>query len=141
MGKASEFFSKLKSVRHIELMAIGLVVVLALTVYFSCASCADEQTTNAVPANADYCTAMQIRLENVVSQIDGVGNASIVINWDKSVPSSAFASSQSENPKATGAVIVCDGGNSTKVKLDVTYAVSTLLGLSIENIIVYKKSN
>lgn len=139
MGKASEFFSKLKSVRHIELISIGLVVVIALTVYFTCASCGEEKTVAAVPTNADYCTAMQIRLENVVSQIDGVGSASIVINWDKSVPSS-FASSQSENPKATGAVIVCEGGNSTKVKLDVTYAVSTLLGLSIENIIVYKKS-
>ncbi len=60
-----------------------------------------------------------------------------MINWDRSV-SVTFGGSN-ENPKATGVIVVCQGGNSTKVKLDVIYAVSTLLDLSIEKIIVYPK--
>lgn len=142
MGKASDFIARLKSIRHIELIAGGLLLVAVLAVYFACASCTSDKSekTSSVPAGADYCTSMQIQLENVVSQISGVGDASVVINWDKSTASS-FASSQTENPKATGVIVVCAGGDSTKVKLDVIYAVSTLLDLSIEKIIVYPKSN
>ena len=54
--------------------------------------------------------------------------------------SASFSGSQSENPKAVGVLVVCDGGGNTKVKLDVIYAVSTLLDLSIEKIMVYPKS-
>lgn len=142
MGKASDFIARLKSVRHIELIAGGLLLVAVLAVYFSCASCASDKSekTSTVPSGADYCTSMQIQLESVVSQISGVGDASVVINWDKST-SNSFANTQTENPKATGVIVVCAGGDSTKVKLDVIYAVSTLLDLSIEKIIVYPKSN
>ena len=142
MGKASELFAKLKSVRHIELIAGGLVLVVVLIVYFSCASCTSSAAdkTSTLPSGADYCTSMQIQLERVVSQISGVGDASVVINWDKSAQTSTFGA-QTENPQATGAIVVCDGGENTKVKLDVIYAVSTLLNLSIEKIIVYPKSN
>ena len=83
---------------------------------------------------------MRARLEKVVSEISGVGNASIVINWDRSVVPT-FGSGTAENPQATGAIIVCDGGNDPKVKVDVIFAVSTLLNLSIDKIMVYPKSN
>ena len=86
-----------------------------------------------------FRSSMQAQVENIVSQISGVGSASVVINWDRSV-SASFSGSQSENPKAVGVLVVCDGGGNTKVKLDVIYAVSTLLDLSIEKIMVYPKS-
>lgn len=141
MGKASDFFKKLKKVKHIEIVACGLLLVVVLSVYFLTVSCSGgkAEKTSADITNADYCTSMQARLEQIVSEISGVGSASVVINWDKSV-SSSFMNNATENPKATGVLVVCDGGNSTKVKLDVIYAVSTLLDLSIEKIIVYPKS-
>lgn len=142
MGKLSNFFTKLKSIKHIELIAGAAVIVLVLVVYFSFASCSSKSGSvdaNADVSDLDYCTAMRVRLEKVVSEIDGVGDASVIINWDRSV-STSLAASGTENPKATGVIVVCKGGNSTKVKLDVIYAVSTLLDLSIEKIMVYPKS-
>lgn len=141
MGKLSDIVAKLKQVKHIELYALISVVAVVLVVYFACVSCKAEKTDSGdiVIDGSDYCTAMQLRLERIVSEISGVGDASIVINWDRSV-SVSFTSGTAENPKATGAIIVCDGGADTKVKLDVTYAVSTLLDLSIEKIMVYPKS-
>lgn len=141
MGKLDGILSGLKKVKHIEIIAGGVLLVAVLVIYFCCVSCSSGSAEKSVDlGSADYCTSMQIQLENIVSKISGVGEASVVINWDKSAPVS-FTSSQAENPQATGAVVVCDGGNSTKVKLDVIYAVSTLLNLSIDKIIVYPKSN
>ncbi len=143
MGKASDLLAKLKSVKHIHLIAGAAVIVIVLVVYFSFASCSSggkaSDSADANADNLDYCSAMRVRLEKIVSQIDGVGDASVIINWDRSV-SSSLVGGGTENPQATGAVVVCKGGNSTKVKLDVMYAVSTLLNLSIEKIMVYPKS-
>lgn len=140
MDKLKDLFSKLKKVRHIEVIAGGVLLAVVLVVYFSCLSCSEKQTvTTTAYLESDYCTSMQIQLEKIVSEISGVGEASVVVNWDKSP--TAFSPSNAENPQAVGALIVCDGGDSTKVKLDVIYAVSTLLNLSIDKIIVYPKSN
>ena len=138
MGKIKDFLEKLKKVGHIELIACGVLIVVVLAIYFSCTSC--SAATDGKPtdlSDAYYCETMQYRLEKIISEISGVGDASVVINWDRSV-SVTFGGSN-ENPKATGVIVVCQGGNSTKVKLDVIYAVSTLLDLSIEKIIVYPK--
>lgn len=139
------FFEKLKNVKHLQIVACVAVLVTVLIVYFSCASCSEQKTTDTSLSgvelsNGDYCTNMQKQVENIVSKISGVGSAAVVINWDKSTDKTAFGSGTTENPKPIGALIVCDGGNSTKVKLDVIYAVSTLLDLSIEKIMVYPKS-
>ncbi|MCH5157731.1 MAG: hypothetical protein J1F33_00905 [Clostridiales bacterium] len=139
MGKIAELFGRLRNVKHIKIIAFVAVSALILGVYFMCASCADESAPQVKePTLSDYCSVMQAQIEKIVSEIAGVGSASVVINWDKTVTSSAFGG-VTENPQATGAIIVCDGGNNTKVKLDVMYAVSTLLNLSIEKIMVYPK--
>lgn len=145
MGKISAFIAKLKNVKHIEIMACGVVAALVLTVYFSLSSCTSAQVggndVSVSTASTDYCSTMQAQVERIVSEISGVGSASVVINWDKSVTASLYGGNVTENPKPVGALIVCDGGNNTKVKLDVIYAVSTLLDLSIEKIMVYPKSH
>ena len=141
MDKIAEFFKRLKNVRHIEILAGGAVLAIVLAVYFSCVSCqtGKSKQTSVDLSGMDYCTAMQTQLEKIVSEISGVGDASVVINWDKSVSASIMGAA-TENPKATGAIIVCAGGNDAKVKVDVIFAVATLLDLSIDKIMVYPKS-
>lgn len=141
MGKISDIVAKLKNFKHLRIIACAIVLITVLSVYFACASCSNKTTTTFIEADttsSDYCTSMRAQVEKIVSQISGVGSASVVINWDRSVQASF--SGATENPKPVGALIVCDGGNNTKVKLDVIYAVSTLLDLSIEKIMVYPKS-
>ena len=143
-NKISEWLNKLKNVKYLQIIACVAILFTVLVVYFSCASCSDKATTTSLidgdTASADYCTNMRAQVEKIVSQISGVGSASVVINWDRSSVQTTFGGGATENPKAVGALIVCDGGNNTKVKLDVIYAVSTLLDLSIEKIMVYPKS-
>lgn len=149
MGKISELWQKLKSFKHLQLTACAAALVVVLGIYFSCAAQSRDGTAqNAFVGgadvkldNQDYCIFMQTQLENVVSKISGVGSAAVVINWDRNGRQSSFVQMPAENPKPIGALVVCDGGNSTKVKLDVIYAVSTLLDLSYEKIAVYPKSH
>ena len=146
MGKIAGWVEKLKNFKHLQIIACVAVLLTVLIVYFSCASCSEKSVedtfgNNVEIASSDYCTSMRAQVEHIVSEIDGVGSATVVINWDKSSVQTSFGNTVTENPKAVGALIVCDGGNKTKVKLDVIYAVSTLLDLSIDKIMVYPKSN
>lgn len=146
MGKISSWIDKLKNFKHLRITACAAVLLTVLIVYFSCASCSEKNSTdtfgnNVEIASSDYCTSMRAQVEHIVSKIDGVGSATVVINWDRSSVQTSFGNTSAENPKAVGALIVCDGGNKTKVKLDVIYAVSTLLDLPIDKIMVYPKSN
>lgn len=43
-----------------------------------------------------------------------------------------------DEPEYRGAFIVCDGGDSSKVRLEVTRAVSSLTGVSSDNIVISK---
>ena len=140
MGKVSELISKIKSIKHINLILGAALVAVVMTVYFCTVSCSDKESENTSVNidGSDYCTVMQVRLEKSLSEMSGVGNASVVINWDKTV-TPTFGSSSSENPKATGAIIVCDGGSNPKTQIDVIFAVSTLLDLPIDKIMVYPK--
>lgn len=139
MGKTG-WLERIRSIKHIHIIACGAAIVIALAVYFGCVSCSGDDaaaTADERIYSSDYCTAMRAQVEHIVSEISGVGAASVVINWDRS----GASVSGGENPRALGALVVCDGGGSTKVKLDVTYAVATLLDLNVEKIMVYPKSN
>lgn len=48
---------------------------------------------------------------------------------------------RTESPKIQGVVVVCDGGDNSKVKNDVTNAVSALLGINVNHISVLKMKN
>lgn len=141
MDKFSLLLEKLKSKKALAVsVAVGLTVTV-LIVYFACFTGGNSTASSGInEGEGDYCSVMRTQVESIVSKIDGVGNAAVVINWDKSPSKGYFGSGEEQNPKPVGALIVCDGGNSTKVKLDVIYAVSTLLDLSIDKIMVYPKS-
>lgn len=48
---------------------------------------------------------------------------------------------RTESPKIQGVIVVCDGGDNSKVKNDVTNAVSALLGINVNHISVLKMKN
>ena len=65
------------------------------------------------------------RISQILSEIDGVGKAEVVI---------------SENEDGIhGAVVVCEGANNLKVIMDVREAVSTALNIEVANIKIYLK--
>lgn len=102
--------------------------------------------------NLNYEKALCEQLESVISQIDGVGKVSIMITFegtatneyqtdiDKSetdetqktviIGNKEALVKSIENPKVAGVLVVCEGGDSLKVKEKVINAVSTVLNIS-----------
>lgn len=100
----------------------------------------------------DYEKVLCEELENVISQIEGVGKVSIMITFegtasneyqtdiDKSetdetqktviIGNKEALIKSISNPKAAGVLVVCEGGDSLKVKEKVINAVSTVLNIS-----------
>ncbi len=118
-------------------------------------------------ARSDYdVSALEERLAETLSQIDGVGEVSVVLTL-KSGTRQVYATEKAESsdsegsdseetlaristgsgseealqvmevyPTFQGALIVCDGGNTASVRLAVTESVAALTGLSTEKISV-----
>lgn len=99
--------------------------------------------------------AEQTRLEAILEQIDGVGDASVLLSYrtsaeteyladeDGTVILSAGSGAQAAvvrrtiQPEFQGAVVVCSGGGNAAVKLRVVEAVSKFTGLGAGEISVF----
>lgn len=70
--------------------------------------------------------SLQSEMEATLSAFDGVGRLRLMLTGD------------AEEERWTGAVIVCEGGGSAAVRLQLTRAVSALTGLSTDRIAIVK---
>lgn len=141
MSKLKELMQKLKSYKHIELVVAVVAVVVILFVYF--VSLGSGETT-ATKTPTSYGEMIEQKLRSVLSDIDGAGDAEVIITWDKymELSDSSFISSADSKdvPTAIGVIVVCEGGDNAKTIVSVKAAVSALLNLTTDNIYVFRKS-
>ena len=129
MSKYSGFLKKLKSIKHIEMILailIGLIVILIFFSSISSASNSSERTTS-----SNYIDNIETKLENLISEIDGVGRVEVMLMGEKEENSP-------EHQKIVSAVVVTDGANNVSVKINIIKAVQTLLKLDSSCIEVLK---
>jgi len=115
---------KLRGARHIEwVLLAGLLAAFFLL------------TGRAEPTNQS--TALEKRMENVLSMIEGAGRVRVLVNQTDSAE--AFSPS---GRQAAGVVVVAEGADRASVRLDLVSAVTSLTGLKADKITVIKmKSN
>lgn len=75
--KAS-FLAKLKSVKHIEIIAVALLVCICLSAYFLYPSYSDKVNVSLSEDNQELCKD----IADIISKIDGVGNCEILITYE-----------------------------------------------------------
>lgn len=116
MKKLLEFF---KSQKKILLIAVLLVafILLAFLLYGG-----KNKVTSAVNTDTNK-TVTEIKLTNILSGIDGVGQTEVMINEGEGV--------------VQGVIIVCEGANSLMTRNDILNAVSTALNVNKNNIAIY----
>lgn len=78
------------------------------------------------PAAQEQRPAVQAEMERVLSAFDGVGRLRLMLTVEPGTE------------RWAGAVVVCEGGGSAAVRLQLTQAVSALTGLSSDKITVVK---
>lgn len=161
----SNFIAKLKSIKHIEIILALVAVAVMLVIYVS-SFAAKKDVKTAEADEKDYCAEMQTALEETIACIRGAGKTKVLISWESGIEAvtahiaNANGNSMSSSsqlvtdsgvtkpsllkeiyPKALGVVIVCEGGDNVKVKIDIINAVCVLLDITPDkiNVLTMKK--
>ncbi len=106
--------------------------------------CGDEKNTalNAKEAMvSNYSTEDELRIENVLSQIEGVGKIKVLINYNEKTSSSfLFEKSEDETDSKnyTGVIVSAEGADNSIVSNIIKESISTFLGIPLHKIVVYK---
>lgn len=169
-----ELFNKFKLVikkdkRLIILLVCGLIGISLIAFSELSSKPENEEKINtAQNTYTDYEEKLEERLCGIISQISGVGRASVMVKT-KGTEESELAQNVSSDrnaqgdvkaeneyvivgsnsneqgvlikknyPEIQGAIIVCEGGDDVKIQNEVVNAVSALLGISKNNVSVMK---
>ena len=74
---------KLKNVKHIELIVISIFVLILAVIYISSLGSKDEKLNiNSDTSLEEYGNYLETKLMNVIENIDGAGNVSVMLTFD-----------------------------------------------------------
>lgn len=152
MNKALEFLEKYKFA--LIILAIGLVLLS-----FPSENRNDDTAVAVTKQEEQPDDELETKLQTALQQIDGAGRVEVILTVKES-HQKILASDETETESKTvtvqssdgtetvtvkslypvyrGALIVCDGAEDPKVKLDIVTAVSALTGLGSDKITVVK---
>ncbi|MBQ0097765.1 MAG: hypothetical protein KBS62_02345 [Oscillospiraceae bacterium] len=118
---------------------ISIVVIIFLSSYVDLGSIFSKNITS-----EEYCEVIENKLLQVVSQIDGVGEAKIFLTMDNGGENvylnNSDTKTKSIEPTVRGVVVVCDGGDDANVVSRVLSAVTKSLDISSNKVCVTKLS-
>ena len=116
MKKLTEYIKQHQKILLIAVLLVALIA-LAFTLYGS-----KNKVVNTSSVNVDM-SASEVKLTRILSEIDGVGKAEVMIN---------------ESEKGVeGVIIVCEGAYNIMTRNDILNAVTTALNVEKNNIAIY----
>lgn len=154
----SKIKEKLKSSPKLVTYAVVALTCIALLLLMNTSSDKEIKTDGDEIKAGDtyYKSSLEKQLESIVSRIEGVGKVSVMVTVD-STYSYEYVTDKSEketktviignkealisriaNPKISGVLVVCEGGDRVKVKEKVIGAVSTVLDIPYSKVYVAK---
>ncbi|MDD3839199.1 MAG: stage III sporulation protein AG [Clostridia bacterium] len=188
--KIKQISEKLKTSKNIEfliaLLIVGVIISIAASVFLEGDKnqqediTADDKKTEHQEISGDY---LEDKLENVLSQIQGAGQVSVMITYESGPEIvAAYESSETNNtteekgeagiskttkqretnkkpaelqnqgstspmilkekqPEIRGVIVVAQGANDIKVKMELTTAVKTVLNIPVHKVKVCTKKN
>lgn len=137
--------------------AVGLLMI-----FLSSRLDTEKQVVSVDEDDFDYCSILEERLEEILPEISGVGNVSVMVtakNYGKITLAKDTSESGEETlilnqkgggedakiieesyPSIEGVIIVAEGGGNSKVKESLSNAVEALLGVEAHKIKVYERA-
>jgi stage III sporulation protein AG len=139
--KAKEVWAKIRTIKNIEII-IGIVIIcMVVLIYSSVTSKAvsSSEKTGISAETASEATDIEKRLSAILSQIEGAGEVRVMVTYE--TDSVASASSQAEEDATIkGVVIVADGADDIKVRMNLIRAARTLLNVEADAIEVFDRN-
>ena len=140
LGEIKELLRSDKAVKIIMVVGAVIMIMIALS---GIGGINSGKSGNAPGYDlAGYERALEERLANILSDIDGVGDISVMVTLDTSEKTEYGKNSDMllsvTAPRVRGVIVVCDGGDSITVKEKVTEAVKGVFGINTAHISVTK---
>lgn len=150
-SKKIDLFSKLKKIKGIEYIVIGIIVILVALVLFGNLFTTEAEDDREIDS---YVSSIENRLKNTLSNIKGVGKVSVAVSvngGNKTVIATDVTTVKNGNelqitetpilvggkvvvlnelyPEITGVIIVAGGADNLNTKLNILSATTTLLSI------------
>lgn len=126
-------FLKEKGNKYLIYILIGLLVLVF------CIPSGTGNTSSDETYSANQEEGMEIRLEYVLSAMEGVGKVKVMIATEKK--SSALFSEEGSGEKVSGVVIVAEGAGNPSVDARILNAVKALFSIDAHKISIVKMSS
>lgn len=134
--KAAELLSDKRVIRIAVIIGLSAIVILGVSSFFG------NQSDNASELTKVYAEETERRLLDIVSRIDGVGEAEIFLTMDNAGENVYMKNSDKKTlsiePRVRGVVVVCEGGNDPMVVSHVLEAVTKSLCISADKVCITK---
>lgn len=143
LQELKELLKNEKSVRIIIITGISVIIFLTLSSLFSGAESGNgENELFNYKKQSEYENALEERLENILTKVEGIGNINIMIMLDSSEQNQYQKSGNepvyTKTPEIRGVIVVCDGGDNIIIREKVINAVSGAFGISTTRVSVIK---
>ena len=133
-----KWIEKLKNIKHIEIYITLIFAIVLILIFFSSMGSSKKSTTSYSKSNTTqqttitaYIDNMENKLEQILSQVQGASNVSVMVTLDMSgstVKDNIITTS--EFPDIKGIVIVAKGVENTAVKMNILKAVQAVIDIS-----------
>lgn len=140
LGEIKELLKTDRAVRLIVGAGAAILLLIALGSLFGQFGSSGKTDNASVSGKADremleeYEHTLEQRLSDILSDIDGVGEAKVMVTLDTSghteFGKNADMLISVTAPEVRGVIVVCDGGDSVAVKEKVIDAVSGVFGIN-----------
>ena len=137
MSPLSEWREKIGRVKVTQWAALLLALGLAGSLLFSGSWGAGVLTEQPQDSGAQG-DALETRLAAVLSRMEGAGQVEVVIHYAQTVSTSAWPQeSAQETGEPVGVVVVAEGADNLRARLELAQAVQTMLRLEAESVEVF----
>lgn len=141
MLKKTDFKKLFKDGRLTNIIIVCGVLGAAL-IFLSSLGAFSEDKQQLSSSVSEYREDMQSSLQNMLSQIEGVGNVSVLLTIENSVEGVYLENNSTKTkeiePVIRGVVVACDGGDDVIVTQRVLSAVTKALNISSAKVCITK---
>ena len=144
-----KWIDKLKSIKHIEIYITIIFAIILMLIFFSSTGSSKSSTYSNSKSNTTtqettittYVSNMETKLEQILSQVEGASNVSVMITLDMSDTSvKDNVIEVADFPSVKGIVIVAKGVENTAVKMNILKAVQAVIDISSGRIEILKSN-
>ena len=97
----------------------------------------DEDGADELMVNGSLKTQEELRLQAMLSNIQGVGENQVMITWQEAEEAVSVFSSQPQKKQLQGVIIAAEGATQPSVKLAIIDAVTSVYGIPTSRVMVF----